>query len=401
ERLALFRTEDGTLALIQRACAHRGVDLCNARVEDGGIRCPFHGWHYDVRGQCTEQPGEPEGSRTHEKIQITSYPVVEKNGIIWTFMGPGKAPAFPAFDCFIAPGSHVFSFKGLWKCNWLQALEVGIDPVHASFLHRFQEDESPADSYGKQFRDTAADTGIPLTKLLRDFHKPEIRVEETDYGMQLTALRDLKNGQMHVRVTNQIFPCAIHIPMSREMTITQWHVPVDDHTTYWYSMFTSYTDPVDKAKMRAQRLEAHTLPDYAPVSNQANNYHFDAEEQRTKTFTGMGSDINVHDQWACESMGAIQDRTDEHLGTTDIAISKYRRRLRKAIKQLANGGDARGLPLIVDETAAAAIRGPVAVDAIAPIDEWTDSWRDYDLNRRATSDWANSDQVAKRSSEMG
>ncbi len=391
ENLALFRKDNGEPALVQRHCPHRGVDLCVGRVENNGLRCPFHGWHFDASGQCTEQPGEPEGSNMHENIAIKSYPVVEKNGIIWAYMGSGQAPAFPDFDCFVAPDSHVFAFKGLWQCNWLQALEVGIDPVHASFLHRFAEDEAPEEGYGKQFRDSAADTGIPLTRVLREFYNPEIRVEETDWGLRLTTLRDLQDGRMHVRITNQVFPCAIHIPMSREMTITQWHVPVDDHNTYWFAMFTSYTDPVDKQKMRAQRLEAHTLPDYAPIRNRSNNYQFDAEEQKHQTYTGMGMDINVHDQWACESMGSIQDRTDEHLGHTDIAIKQYRKMLRNAIHQIAAGKGTEGLPLIIDQDTAHQITGPVAVDAIAPSDDWADSWLEYDATRRASSSWAKTD----------
>jgi ABC-type protease/lipase transport system fused ATPase/permease subunit len=152
-------------------------------------------------------------------------------------------------------------------------------------------------------------------------------------------------------------------------------------------MFTSFTDPVDKEKMRKQRLESQTL-DYAPIRNKANNYQFDPEEQRTSTYTGMGMDINVHDQWACESMGQIQDRTDEHLGSTDIAIKKYRKILRNAIRQLENGDGVKDLPLIVDAAKAKGIQGPIAVDAIAPVDNWSDSWHDYDVKRRAASSWA-------------
>ena len=228
EDLVLFRDNDGELGLIGRACPHRGADLCYGRLEDNGLRCPFHGWHFNRDGQCVEQPGEPDGSRMHERIQNTSYPVIEKNGIIFAYMGPGAPPEFPNFDCFRAPDTHVFAFKGMWDCNWLQAMEVGIDPAHASFLHRFLEDEDPEDSYGKQFRDKAADTDIPMTKLLRDYPRPNISVEETDYGMRIIALRHLGNNKTHVRITNQIFPEAISIPMSSEMIITQWHVPIDD-----------------------------------------------------------------------------------------------------------------------------------------------------------------------------
>ena len=82
EDLVLFRDSDGELGLIGRACPHRGADLCYGRLEDNGLRCPFHGWHFNRDGQCVEQPGEPDGSRMHESIQNTSYPVIEKNGII-------------------------------------------------------------------------------------------------------------------------------------------------------------------------------------------------------------------------------------------------------------------------------------------------------------------------------
>jgi phenylpropionate dioxygenase-like ring-hydroxylating dioxygenase large terminal subunit len=385
ERLVLFRDLDGDLGLLERHCPHRGADLCYARLENSGIRCAFHGWSFDRQGQCLEQPAEPPESTMHEKIRTTAYPVVEKAGIVWAYMGDGEPPAFPAFDCFIAPASHVFAFKGLWECNWLQALEVGIDPAHASFLHRFLQDEDPDDSYGKQFRDRAPGSDVPLTSVLRDYDRPRLEVEETDYGLRIVALRDLGDSQMHVRVTNQVFPCAITIPMSSSMNITQWHVPIDDENCYWYSIFTSFGEPVDHETMRAQRLRQHTLPDYAPIRNKHNNYGYDAKEQATLTYTGMGMDINVHDQWACESMGAIQDRSREHLASTDVAISRYRRMLRRAIKMQVEG--ARELPLVVDAAAARSIRGPVAIDSVAPADDWHGIWDLHDRERRNRCSW--------------
>lgn len=385
EDLVLFRDSEGELGLIGRHCPHRGADMCFGRLEDNGLRCPFHGWHFDRKGQCVEQPGEPEGSRMFEKIKAVSYPVIEKNGIIWAYMGPGEPPAFANFDCFRAPGTHVFVFKGMWQCNWLQAMEIGIDPAHASFLHRFLQDEDPADSYGKQFRDTAADTKIPMTKLLRDYPRPEIKVDETDYGLKLTALRHLDGGQTHVRVTNQIFPQAICIPMSREMTITQWHVPIDDENCYWYSMFTSYDAPVDKDRMRDQRLKEHKLPEYAPLKNASNNYGYDASEQESETYTGMGLDINVHDQWAVESMGAIQDRTQEHLGKTDVAIIQYRRMLRAAIAAVKEG---RNEDLLMHNVLdLSTLFGPVSNDAIAKDGDWNKATAESDAERRGACPW--------------
>jgi len=259
---------------------------------------------------------------------------------------------------------------------------VGIDPAHASFLHRFLQDEDPKQSYGKQFRDTAAGTNIPMTRILREYPRPEINVEDTDFGLRLISLRHLNNGQTHVRITNQLFPCAITIPLSKEMTITQWHVPIDDHNCYWYSMFTSFGEPVDKVTMRDQRLKEHSLPDYAPLKNRTNNYGYDPSEQDKLTYTGMGLDINVHDQWAVESMGSIQDRTREHLGKSDIAIIAYRKKLRAAIADLSEDNITR-LPM----ANAGQIKGPISIDTLAPSDDWQGSWRRADGERRKACGW--------------
>ena len=386
EDLVLFRDSEGKLGLIGRHCPHRGADLCYGRLEDNGLRCSFHGWHFNRDGQCVEQPGEPEGSRMFQNIRTVSYPVVEKNGIVFAYMGPDTPPDFPNFDCFRAPDSHVFAFKGLWECNWLQAMEVGIDPVHASFLHRFLQDDDPAEAYGKQFRDKAADTDIPMTQILREYPRPDISVEQTDYGLRLVSLRHMENGKTHVRITNQIFPGAISIPMSREMIITQWHVPIDDENCYWYSMFISFDKPVDKELMREQRMKEHRLPDYAPLKNKRNDYGFDPEEQKRETYTGMGLDINVHDQWAVESPGPIFDRTNEHLGKSDVAIIAYRRVLRKAITDLKDG-NSEALPMLngVDP---AAVFGPISNDTIGDSGSWREIATASDAARRAACrDW--------------
>jgi hypothetical protein len=174
--------------------------------------------------------------------------------------------------------------------------------------------------------------------------------------------------------------------MSSEITISQWHVAVDDTKNYWYAIFTSFGAPVNREEMRRQRLELYELPDYVPRKNKTNDYGFDPHEQAHATYTGMGADINVHDQWATESMGAIQDRTKEHLGTSDKAISAYRRILRTAIEQANNGGK----PLMVlDADAAARVRGPAAIDGIGPTDNWQGYWQAAEQKRRSAAGWTN------------
>ena len=384
ENFVLFRDAAGRYGLLDRDCPHRGADLAFGRLEDGGLRCAFHGWLFDVDGRCLQTPAEPVGSRFCEKLRQGAYPVVEKNGILFAWLGEGEPPAFPEIDCFTAPDAYTFAFKGRIDCNWLQALEVGIDPAHASFLHRFFEDENVSDAYGKQFRAASAGSDLPMTMILREYDRPTINVERTEYGLRIIALREIDGERTHVRVTNQLFPTAFVIPMSADMTITQWHVPVDDETCYWYAIFTSYTQPVDKAKMTAQRLELYELPNYVSRKNKSNDYGFDPHEQEHSTYTGMGADINVHDQWAVESMGRIQDRTREHLGTSDKAIIQYRRLLREQIDAVAGGLEPM---LVLDNKGAKAIQGPGTMDGIGPSRGWETFWMEVDVARRRGAPW--------------
>ena len=385
EDLVIYRDDKGRYGLLGRACPHRGTDLAYGRLEDGGLRCAFHGWLFDVKGQCLQTPAEPDDSKLCQNIHHKAYPVVERNGILFAYMGPGEPPEFPHFDCFVAPGSHTFAFKGMIDCNWLQSLEVGIDPAHTSFLHRFFHDEDPKQGYGKLFRDNSTNSEMPMTKIMRDFPRPRIEVEETEFGFRILTLREISAKNTHVRVTNLMFPNAFIIPMSREMTITQWHVPIDDRKHYWYAIFTSFGAPVNKDEMRRQRLALYELPDYIPRKNKTNNYGYDPHEQEHDTYTGMGADINVHDQWACESMGEIADRTQEHLGRSDKGIAVYRRLLRTAIDAVEKGEQP---PMIFDAGLAAKMTGPAAIDGIGPTDDWQGYWQKTDASKRSAASWA-------------
>ncbi len=387
----LFRDEKGAWGLIDRDCPHRGVDLAFGRYEGDGVRCPFHGWKFAADGTCLETPGEPAGSTLCQRVRQRSYPITVRAGILWAWLGAQdqEPPAFPAYDCFLAPDSHSFAFKGLWHGNWLQCTEVGIDPVHASFLHRFFGDETLDAAYGRQFRGASAGDvegeRWPMTKVLRECYSPEIRIEAKPWGQQLTTLRVINDKYTHVRVTQNIFPQTFLIPLSETITITQWHLPVDDQRTYWFSVFTSFDQPLDKETMRNQRLQGNPAPDYAPVKNAGNRWGYNPEEQRRSTYLGMGeSDINVHDQWAVESMGTIQDRTREHLGTTDKAIIANRMRLLEAIATVKAGGRP---PACFSPEQAASIVGPDTVDGVAPAQGWEKFWTDTARAKRAKAAW--------------
>ena len=389
--MVLFRDDQGTWGLIDRGCPHRGADMGFARFEGDGLRCPFHGWKFSTTGECTDTPGERAGSHLCKHVRARSYPVQERSGVVFAWLGDEGSvpPPLPALDCLTAPSTHTFAFKGLWNCNWLQAFEVGIDPVHASFLHRFFHDETLDAAYGRQFRGASLGVlngeRVPMTKVMREFCQPDIQFESTPIGWRLNTQRKLNEDLTHVRVTQAVFPNSFVIPLSETITITQMHMAVDDTHNYWYAFFTSFADPLDKEAMRNQRLEAVSLPDYIPKSGQHNNWGFSAEEQRTTTFLGMGeSDINVHDQWACESMGAIQDRTQEHLGTSDKVIMANRRMLIKAIESVQAGGPAPGL---ADAAIAGERHGPDTVDGIAPSNDTANWWQSAVTKKRTDAPW--------------
>jgi phthalate 4,5-dioxygenase len=332
------------------------------------------------------------GSTLCQRVRQRSYPVMLRAGVVWAWLGPegGTPPALPAFDAFSAPDSHVFAFKGLWHCNWLQAFEVGIDPAHPSFLHRYLQDESLEATYGPPVprRQRRRRRRRALADDARDARVPQPR----DPARRGRARAD----EDHHAAADQRPPdaCARHA-RGLPAHLRDPAVGDDDHHaaaraggrqhTYWFSFFTSFAEPVDRETMRAQRLAHMTLPDYVPKLGRHNDWGFDPEEQRTRTYLGMGEeDINVHDQWAVESMGAIQDRTREHLGTTDKVIMAHRRALLKAIDAVEAGA---APPMVLAADAAAALTGPDTIDCIAPAQGWQDFWQERAAAKRAGAPW--------------
>jgi phthalate 4,5-dioxygenase oxygenase subunit len=233
-----------------------------------------------------------------------------------------------------------------------------------------------------------------MTRIMREFHRPDIRFEPRPWGFQITTLRAMTDALTHVRITHEIFPSTFVIPLSETLTITQMHVPVDDTHTYWYAFFTSFDKPVDKEAMRQQRAQYIPSPDFVPLSGRHNRWGFNPDEQRTSTFLGMGEeDINVHDQWAVESMGAIQDRTREHLGTTDKVIMAHRRLLLAAIEAVAGGGAAPG---VGDASLFSQMSGPDTVDGMAPAGTWSTWWLQQVESKRARAPWLDKRSEAVR-----
>jgi phthalate 4,5-dioxygenase len=334
EDLVLFRDDDGQPGLLGRTCPHRGVDLSFGRCEDGGLRCVYHGWLFARDGTVLEQPGEPAESTFRARVHQKAYPCIEKNGLILTYMGPATPPEFPTLPFFDLPAEQVWATRIIQECNYLQGLEGDVDPQHLSFLHRFLN--------------VAPDAVRDTTTFTAKDPAPEIQVEEAGFGFRIYASRDADAEQRYVRVTNFVMPnnsaFAAGPPVDPKVEKLgrnthyrmHWHVPADDLTHWKYEMAVRLDGPVDREYMA--RIFPHA-PGEALERNLHNRYLQDRNEQRTKTFTGIGTVFNDHDRLATESMGPIFDRSQEHLGATDRGVTLLRRMLLRAIDDVEAGRD--------------------------------------------------------------
>ncbi len=381
EDIVVFRDAAGRHGALARRCAHRSGDLAYGRLEDGGLRCPYHGWLWDIAGNCLDQPAEPADAQFCDRVRQPGYPCIESNGIVYGYLGPGEAPPLPGFDWHDAPHSHTFVFKGLQRANWLQATEGEIDPAHLSYLHRYLSDEIDDDaSYGfDQFLAPADGTGISVTRLLREIPNPRLEVEATDFGARIYALRDAGDF-MHVRVTNFVFPNGAVVAIGG-WSLVQLHVPIDDESNWRYDIFYSFGAPLDHETLMRERLATYEVPSYEPKRNRANRYGFDAAEQNTGTFAGVGYDFNIHDTLILEGAGAIMDRTKEHLGYTDRPVIAARRQLLAA----ARDPDAAELPALATS---GRYDNLATIDTVTAPDDWRTGWIAKHLERRRASAWA-------------
>jgi phthalate 4,5-dioxygenase oxygenase subunit len=337
EELVLFRDDQGRLGLLGRHCAHRGVDLSLGRLEDGGLRCVYHGWLYDVNGRCLEQPAEPPGSDFKNKIRQRSYPCRELGGLIFAYMGPGEPPCLPLYEPLVAPENHRYAYKVLHECNYLQAHEGEIDPAHLSYLHRRTNQPS------WRQRGIKGSDGIQPMAMYQKDAAPRIEVEETDFGLRVYSIRKADDDRIYLRLTNSIFPNVSTIigPMAGDGYDINWHVPIDDYNHWKFVLIFRRSGPLEARDWKnIHSLRPEMTPDYRLVRNAANHYLQDRESMKNGNFCGLGTNNLPQDAAMVQSPGAIQDREEEHLGTTDKAIIANRRVFLKAIRQVQAGEEA-------------------------------------------------------------
>ena len=312
EQLIGFRDSSGKVGLIANLCPHRGASLFFGRNEEGGMRCVYHGWKFDTEGSCLDMPNEPENANFKARIRATTYPCVEAGGIVWTYMGPRETPPpHSRHSNRQSSGKVTTSWRvALRECNWLQALEGDLDTSHVAFLHsRFErpEDAEPESVRYYTLMDTA----------------PRFIALDTDYGAIYGAYRPAGPDRWAWRVSQFLFPFYAHIS---GMLLRAW-VPMDDSHTMHFTVGKVGT------VLGSTDLEESTTDwfgRFRPLAHREGDYGLDRMKQRAKaSFTGIEL-IHDQDKAVTESMGALLDRTVEHVGTSDAMIIKIRRRLMEA-----------------------------------------------------------------------
>lgn len=350
ERMIAFRDSSGKLGLTDEFCAHRGVSLWFGRVEESGIRCPYHGWKYDTSGQCVEVPSEPVESGYCKKIKMKSYPMIERGGIIWTYMGPPELqPPLPEFEFATVAKERSYVSKRHQECNYLQAMEGGIDSSHVSFLHSGALERDPLfkGARGNKYN-------------LQDF-QVKFEVVESDGGLLIGARRNAEDGNYYWRITQWVMPCFTAIPPRGDHPIHgHFWVPIDDESCWSWSYDYHPTRDLTTTEVQAMDdghgIHVKLIPGtFIPVQNKDNDYLMDREAQKAKiSYSGI-SGIAIQDSSLQESMGPIADRSKENLVSTDNGIIMARHRLRKAALALQKGVPPPGLDAITHRVRSAAL----------------------------------------------
>lgn len=342
EALIAFRDSSGRVGVLDHQCPHRCASLFLGRNEEGGIRCVYHGWKFDVDGRCLEMPNVPPPQDFKEKVRAKSYKVQEAAGLIWVYMGAREqAPELPMHEVLFVPEQDLTINILQRECNWLQGLEGDIDTSHFGFLHA---GHVKAEDF---------EEGHPARHTVEN-RAPEYRIAKTDWGTMYGAYRPESNGRTHWRMAHFSLPFWTQTPNAdfADHVVAKAWVPMDDTHTMLISIYGGVakgaTYSTSKLKSGSGIGGAEPL-DYLPnttdwfgrwraVQNIGNDWQIDREAQRSnRIYTGIRN-IVMQDQAVSESMGPIVDHTKEHLAPSDAMISSTRRRLLNAARDYAQNG---------------------------------------------------------------
>ena len=336
EKLIAFRDSAGRVGIMDHRCPHRCASMFFGRNEQNGIRCAYHGWKFDVDGNCLDMPNVPEDQQFRSRVKARAYKTAEHGGLVWVYMGDrDQPPQLPGLEVFSLPAEQRLITAHQRDCNWLQSLEGDIDTSHFGFLHVGAVNPE----------DVASDSMYRWGLLDR---APRYHARDTDWGTMYAAYRPADPGMTFYRFAHFVFPCFAMVPDGEfgHMIQSTLSVPLDDtHTMTYVLGWTKRKQALRTLKDGSPIPGAAVNRVYLPrtndwfgrwrlVTNKQNDYQLDREEQMSgRSFTGIQG-IGQQDQAMVESMDGvvegIVDRSFEHLAPSDRMIALTRRRLLNA-----------------------------------------------------------------------
>jgi len=355
QELVAFRDTNGRVGVLDAGCPHRLSSLVLGRNEECGIRCIYHGWKFDVDGNCTDMPTEPDDRGFKDRVKAKAYPTREAAGMVWAYLGPREQqPPFPAFPWTTYPPNQVGVAKSGYRTSYLQAVEGAIDSAHSWYLH-----SGSSRDWDMRF------------EISRD-QSPRLDAEDTPYGFRYAAIRvpnvDAETTK-YARVTIFNLPSTSSIPPPLNPDLpahTSIFVPIDNENAMLFDIYHSQNGtPVDPTALR-RRLKVEPGvdldEDWFFLGSRKNRWNQDRAAMKNGSYTGIAGFQN-QDTAAVESMGAISDRTQEHLGQSDVAIIRMRRRMAEGLKLFQAGGTPLGLDPTVDYGAIRSAQGVIPKEA--------------------------------------
>ncbi len=363
EKLVAFRDSEGKLGVLDELCPHRRASLVLGRNEDCGLRCLYHGWKFDVAGNCTDMSSEPPESTLAEKVKHKAWPHHEWGGFVWLYLGPeAEMPVFQAPPFAPREETQVSILKMNIPCNWAQITEGQIDSAHSSSLH--SSDMVPA---------RVESAGANETNWLRPStdKSPRLQVERTDYGFRYAALRrPNKNAATHdyVRMTVYVAPFFSLIPPNTSYNVASVIVPIDDENTSFYFIAwggSGCPDTETWRKFAHAEKGVDVDENFNCLRTLENDFLQDRRAMKEGNFTGIKG-IPNQDVAMWTSMGRIVDRSQDILGASDLAIVEFRRLMAEAAKTMRDEGQALGASSTTPQIEIAAFQGVISK---------TDDWR--------------------------
>jgi phthalate 4,5-dioxygenase oxygenase subunit len=337
--LVVFRDTKGRAGVMDERCPHRGASLVFGRNEECGLRCLYHGWKFDVDGNVLDMSSEPPDSRLRANLKHRAYPVREAGGFIWAWLGPADEVAEfhpPAWAPTDTVKTSIVKIHA--ACNWAQVLEGSIDSAHSSSLH----------STNMPTAEVAGSTATGAAWLRPSKDKaPRLQAEATDFGFHYAAIRTpIREPEIqdYVRTTVFIAPFTVLIPPNDQYNLAQMLVPIDDVNCMFYWIAWHPTKGIDQDAWRrfcAAEVGVGVDENFRKLRNAENNYLQDRAKMKAGDFTGIEG-IPFQDMAMWESMGPIADRSEDHLGSSDLAVLQFRRQMVAAVKAFQKGAPALG-----------------------------------------------------------